>query len=88
VPKARLELARLASEVFETSASTIPPLGPAMRGLAAQAGGVNGHRQAILALTAVNIVKPHISSLTAPIYRDWQGQSRKARRAVRHLNVR
>ena len=29
VPEARLELARLASEVFETSASTIPPLGPA-----------------------------------------------------------
>jgi hypothetical protein len=42
VPKARLELARLASEVFETSASTIPPLGPAKQGLSGPAGGVNG----------------------------------------------
>lgn len=44
VPEARLELARLASEVFETSASTIPPLGPADWGLAAPAGGVNGQQ--------------------------------------------
>ena len=42
VPEARLELARLASEVFETSASTIPPLGPAKQGLSGPAGGVNG----------------------------------------------
>lgn len=42
VPEARLELARLASEVFETSASTIPPLGPARQGLSGPEGGVNG----------------------------------------------
>ena len=29
VPEARLELAHLAAEDFESSASTIPPLGPA-----------------------------------------------------------
>ena len=45
MPEARLELARLASEVFETSASTIPPLGPATWGLAARVGGVNGDRE-------------------------------------------
>ncbi len=37
VPEARLELARLAAEDFESPASTIPPLGPADADLAARA---------------------------------------------------
>jgi hypothetical protein len=41
VPEARLELASLAAEDFESPASTIPPLGPPGFGLEPVRGGVN-----------------------------------------------
>ena len=79
MPEARLELARLASEVFETSASTIPPLGPAKGGLAAPAGGVNGPRQGIWTEIASKIQRALICCLTPPIRHDWQSQRRNHR---------
>lgn len=41
VPEARLELASLAAEDFESPASTIPPLGPPIDGLGEAPEGVN-----------------------------------------------
>ena len=79
MPEARLELARLASEVFETSASTIPPLGPAKGGLAAPAGGVNGQRQGIWTEIASKIQRALICCLTPAIRHDWQSQRRNYR---------
>ncbi len=79
MPEARLELARLASEVFETSASTIPPLGPAKGGLAAPAGGVNGPRQGIWTEIASKMQRALICCLTPSIRHDWQSQRRNHR---------